>query len=130
MAATDEHSLGGCRCVVIESLRLPFSIGIFDHEKEAPQEVCISLRLYVPEDGPAVSTDISDYVSYADIVDSIEALANSGRHILLVETLAEEIAKLALSDRRVSRVIVDVRKTEIIPAAAGVGVIIERMQEG
>lgn len=122
--------LTGNRCVVIDGLELPFFIGIFDHEKEARQNVRISLRLFVPEPGPAESTDIADYVSYADVVDGIKAIAESERHTLLVETLAEEIATLALSDKRVARVIVDVRKTDIIPEADGVGVIIERKQEG
>jgi dihydroneopterin aldolase len=43
-----------------------------------------------------------------------------------VETLAEEVATLALADARVLSAIVDVRKTEVIPQAKGVGVIIHR----
>jgi dihydroneopterin aldolase len=118
--------LAGHRCVIIDALKVPFRIGIHDHEKEGPQEVVITVRMFIPEDGPAESTDIADYVSYSDVVRAVEALARSDRHILLVENLAEEIAGFALADGRVSRVVVDVRKTEIIPAAAGVGVIIER----
>ena len=118
--------LDGHRCLIIDRLRLPFRIGVLDHEKQAPQEVAISLRLYVREEGPARSTDLGDYVSYATIVDEVRSLAACGRHIPLVENLAEEIAALALADRRVARVLVDVRKTEIVPGCAGVGVAIER----
>ena len=46
-----------------------------------------------------------------------------------METLAEEVAALALADPRVAGAIVDVRKTEIIPEAKGVGVIIHRRRE-
>ena len=73
-----------------------------------------------------VSDDLADYVSYADIVEQLKARAASTRHVNLVETLAEEVAALALADKRVASVVVDVRKTEIIPEAEGVGVIIRR----
>lgn len=118
--------LDGHRCVVISNLRLPFFIGVFEHEKKAPQEVVITVKMYVPEAGRAVSTDIADYVSYADVVDGIKAIADSKDHIELVETLAEKIADIALNDKRVAHVLVDVQKSQIIPEAEGVGVIIER----
>ena len=67
------------------------------------------------------------HVSYADIVDKLKrAGAKSDGHVNLVETLAEEVAALALADSRVVSAVVDVRKTEIIPEAKGVGVIIRR----
>ena len=72
--------------------------------------------------------DLADYVSYADIVDQLKQRAASTRHVELVETLAEEVAALAFADPRVASAIVDVRKTEIIPEARGVGVIIHRQR--
>lgn len=130
MSRAEVLDLDGCRCVAIDELTLPFRIGIYETERGDPQEVKIWVRMFVPESGPAESRDIADYVSYEDLVIKIESLAKSGRHIPLAENLAEEIAALALEDKRVARVVVDVRKTEIIPAAAGVGVTIERAQGG
>ena len=57
-----------------------------------------------------------------------EFLRLSTRHVELVETLAEEVAALAFADPRVASAIIDVRKTEIIPEAKGVGVIIHRQR--
>jgi 7,8-dihydroneopterin aldolase/epimerase/oxygenase len=116
----------GERCVVVDDLRLRFFIGVHEHEKQARQEVSITVHMLVPESGTPPSDDLADYVSYADIVDTLKARAASTRHINLVETLAEEVAALALADTRVAGVVVDVRKTEIIPEAKGVGVIIHR----
>ena len=116
----------GQRCVVIDDLRLRFFIGVHEHEKRARQEVSITIHLFVPETGAPPSDDLADYVSYADIVDKLKERAASTRHTNLVETLAEEVAALALADARVAGAIVDVRKTEIIPEAKGVGVIIHR----
>lgn len=116
----------GQRCVVVDDLRLRFFIGVHEHEKLARQEVSITVHMFVAEFGAPPSDDLADYVSYADIVDALKQRAASTRHVELVETLAEEIAELALADARVAGAVVDVRKTEIIPEAKGVGVIIHR----
>ena len=118
----------GQRCVVIDDLRLRFFIGVHAHEKRARQEVSITIHMFVAETGALPSDDLADYVSYADIVDRLKARAASTRHIELVETLAEEAADLALADARVESVVVDVRKTQIIAEAKGVGVIIRRQR--
>jgi dihydroneopterin aldolase len=116
----------GQLCVVIDDLRLRLFIGVHEHEKEARQEVSITIHMLVPESGAPPSDSLADYVSYADVVEELKARAASTRHVNLVETLAEEVAELALLDARVAGVVVDVRKTEIIPEAKGVGVIIHR----
>ena len=116
----------GERCVVIDDLRLRFFIGVHEHETRARQGVSITVHMFVPESGVPPSDDLADYVSYADIVEELKVRAASTRHVKLVETLAEEIAALVFADPRVASVVVDVRKTEIIPEAQGVGVIIHR----
>jgi 7,8-dihydroneopterin aldolase/epimerase/oxygenase len=54
---------------------------------------------------------MADVPSYADIIDTIVALARGG-HINLVETFAERIAESVLSDRRISVVRVALEKLE------------------
>src|SRR5712672_1354509 len=108
----------GQRCVVIDDLRLRFFIGVHEHEKRARQEVAITVHMFVPETlipetGAPRSDDLADYVSYADIVDQLKQRAAATRDTNLVETLAEEVAALALADPRVASAVVDVRKTEI-----------------
>ena len=131
MSRSPIHPDIGQRCVVIDDLRLRFFIGVHAHEKKARQEVSITIYMFVaepfePKPGASLSDDLADYVSYADIVEQLKARAASACHVNLVETLAEEVAALALEDKRVASVVVDVRKTEIIPEAKGVGVIIRR----
>jgi 7,8-dihydroneopterin aldolase/epimerase/oxygenase len=117
----------GQRCIIIDDLRLRFFIGVHDFEKRQRQEVSISVCMFV-EDGGArrTSDDLADHVSYADIIDKLKRRAAEETHINLVEMLAEEVASFALADPRVVSALVDVRKTEIIPEARGVGVIIRR----
>lgn len=111
--------------VKIDRLSVPLSIGILDHERTAPQTVTISIDMGVniPE---RPSESGQDYVSYAPIVEYLLALSKSGRHIDLVEELADEIFGVVFDDNRVERVRIEIIKPEIFSEAAGVGVIIER----
>jgi 7,8-dihydroneopterin aldolase/epimerase/oxygenase len=118
----------GQRCIVVDDLRLRFFIGVHEHEKQARQEVSITIHMFVAESRGPPSDDLADYASYADIVDQLKQRAASTRHVELVETLAEEVVALAFADPRVASVLIDVRKTEIIPEAKGVGVIIHRQR--
>jgi len=119
----------GYRCIVIDGLRLNLFIGVLEAERRARQEVAISMYLMVRDCGPSRSDRLADHVSYAEVVDQLKERARSPRHTNLVETLAEEAAEMALADGRVESVIVDVRKTAIIPEAqGGVGVVIHRQR--
>jgi FolB domain-containing protein len=119
----------GQRCIVVDDLRLAFFIGVHEHEKQARQEVSITLHMFVADDAAASrSDDLADHVSYSDVVAKLKERAKAVRHTNLVETLAEEAADFALADARVESVVVDVRKTEIVPEAKGVGVIIRRQR--
>ena len=120
----------GEMCLSIRDLEIEFLIGILEHEKRRPQRVRLNISVVVPDSGSHESTDVADYVSYADVIEKIRALAASGRHIPLVENLAEEVAELVLEDARVSRVVVDIQKPDIVPEAGGVGVTIERRRSG
>jgi FolB domain-containing protein len=119
----------GQRCIVVDDLRLDVFIGVHEHERQARQQVSITLHMLVRDDAAtARSDDLADHVSYADVIARLKERASSRRHTQLVETLAEEVADLALVDGRVESVVVDVRKTQIIPEAKGVGVIIRRQR--
>lgn len=120
----------GQRCIVIDDLRLDLFIGVHEHEKQARQQVSITIHMFMPDAGPSRSDDLADHVSYADVVAKLKERAKSMRHINLVETLAEEVADMGLADARVESVLVDVRKTQIVPEARSVGVIIRRRRGG
>ena len=119
----------GQRCIVVDDLRLAFFIGVHEHEKRSRQEVSITIHMFVPDDAAASrSDDLADHVSYSDVVAKLKERAKAVRPTNRVETLAEEAADFALADARVESVVVDVRKTEIVPDAKGVGVIIRRQR--
>ncbi len=115
--------------IFIRDLVLSCSIGVHDWEKLAPQRVRINVDVTAREPGAALEDDIGKVVSYDDLVNSIRGVVAEG-HINLVETLAERVADICLSDPRVVIVRVRVEKPDVIVEASGVGVEIERRRSG
>jgi len=116
------------RLVFVRGLVLQASLGVYPHEKAAPQRVVIGIELAVEDDAAPNSVgadDLRRVVDYERVVKAARATAAAG-HTLLVETLAERIAEAALADGRVLRARVTVEKPDAFPDAASVGVAIER----
>jgi len=111
------------RHVFVRDLELACSIGVHEHERQADQRVRINVDLAVYEE--EVDDNITNVVCYEKITDRIRGLVARG-HINLVETLAEEIAKLCLVSPRVRSARVRVEKLDVYEDAASVGVEIER----
>lgn len=115
------------RHVFIRDLLLSCRVGVHRHEEIAAQRVRINLDLAVREDRPLYD-DLANVVCYERITNSVRS-AVAGRHIKLLETIAEEIASICLDDARVRSVRVRVEKLDIFPDATSVGVEIERFSE-
>ena len=111
--------------IFVHDLVLTGLIGVHSHEQDQPQRIQFNVDL-LSEDGCITADDnIANVVSYEDIVSGIKNLLARG-HVGLVETLAEEIANMCLSDRRVRMVRVRVEKLDVFDEAASVGIEIER----
>ncbi|MCH8183252.1 MAG: dihydroneopterin aldolase, partial [Proteobacteria bacterium] len=70
---------------------------------------------------------LENVVDYETIVQGVKTIVAAG-HINLVETLAERVAGLCLSDARVEAARVRIEKLNVLPEAASVGVEIERVR--
>jgi dihydroneopterin aldolase len=103
------------------------TLGIHEHEKLTPQRIIVSIDLSVREGEGPVHDDISNVVSYENIVKKVEAIIAQG-HVNLVETLAELFAAACLKDKRVMAARVRIEKPDIIPNAKSVGIEIERIK--
>ena len=113
------------RHVFIRDLTLPCSIGVHRHEKDAEQRVRINLDLAVIESDQPIDDNIKNVICYEQLTKGVEEIVERG-HINLVETLAENIAAMCLSDHRVRSVRVRVEKLDVLEQAESVGVEIER----
>lgn len=103
-------------------------IGINKDERREKQDVVVNLTLWANLRPACASDDISDTVDYKDLKKQILALAETSR-FFLVEALAQAIADVCLSDRRVQQVRVLVEKPTALRFARTVGVEIIRSRE-
>jgi dihydroneopterin aldolase len=109
----------------VRDLVVASEIGVHAHEKGRRQRVRINLDLDVEEGAGPREDRIAEVVDYEDIVVRLRKLVIAD-HVNLVETLAERIAQLCLTDRRVRRARVRVEKLDVFADLASVGVEIER----
>lgn len=122
-AMADEAA--GLAHVFIRDLILPCSIGAHRHERDSAQRVRINMDLAVLERPADLDDKLENVFSYEHLADGARTLAASG-HINLVETFAERLAALCLTDPRVRRARIRVEKLDVYADAAAVGVEIER----
>lgn len=111
--------------VYINGLRAETIIGIHDWEREVRQTVVIDLEMGCDTTRPARSDDISYALDYAKVSARVLALVESSE-CLLVETLAEKIARLLTRDYGVPWLRLRLSKPAALEHADDVGVIIER----
>ena len=114
--------------IFIEELELEMSIGVLDSEKKNKQRVIISAELTIIPNKDWQNDEITDVVSYADVIQTIED-TTSQEHINLVETVAERILEECMSTRNVLAMTVKVQKPDIFDNARSVGTEITRIKD-
>lgn len=122
-------SENGLRHVFVRDLVVQAEIGVHRHEKRRRQPVRINIDLAVKESSQPLDDRVGNVVDYETLVEGVRAVIEAG-HINLVETLAEQIAGLALFDNRVLSARVRVEKLKVMKDAESVGVEIERRRSG
>jgi len=115
------------RHVFVRDLVLECSIGVHQFEREATQRVRINLDLAVREADTSgqLKDDLANVVCYEGLTKGVRAIV-ARDHVNLVETLAEDVATMCLSDMRVRSARIRVEKLDILEDALSVGVEIER----
>jgi FolB domain-containing protein len=114
--------------ILVKDLLLRAIVGINDDERTNRQDVVINLVLEADTRPAARSDDIADAVNYRTIAKQVIDLVEASE-FLLVEKLAEEVARVCLADRRVVTAQVTVEKPTALRFAGSVGVSIHRSRE-
>jgi dihydroneopterin aldolase len=111
--------------IFVRQLRLQAWIGLYRHEKIAPQTIEIDLEIALPGDAVFKTRKVADTIDYGVVVEHVRALLAKER-FGLVESLAERIADLLLQDFKSPHVKVSIAKLGVLREAQRVGVTIER----
>jgi len=112
--------------VFIRQLRVQAWIGLYRHEKIAPQTIEIDLEIALPADSTVFkSGKVADTIDYGVVAEHVRALLAKDR-FGLVESLAERVADSILEKFGSPRVKVSIAKLGVLRDAQRVGVTIER----
>lgn len=85
--------------------------GVLPHEREHGQPFVVDVALEVDLAAAAGSDDLMDTIDYAGLSERLVDVVH-GEPVNLIETLAERLAAVCLSDARVQAVTVEVHKPE------------------
>lgn len=111
--------------VLIEGLAVEAIIGVYDWEREVSQRLLVDLEMAWDNRTPAASDDVGDALDYALVSERVASYLIEARPLLL-ETAAEGIAGLLQNEFGVRWLRLTLRKPGAVPAAAAVGVKLER----
>ncbi|PMR76686.1 dihydroneopterin aldolase [Billgrantia endophytica] len=111
--------------VLIESLGVDTVIGVYAWERSITQRLLLDLELATDIRPAAASDDIAQALDYAAISERITRFATEN-DFALVETFCEHLAATLRDEFAIPWLRLTVRKPGAVPAAAAVGVRIER----
>lgn len=106
--------------IFVKDLELEMFIGVLEEEKTSKQRVIINIEVEVEPNTQWQADNISDVVSYVDLIERTQMIADAG-HINLVETFIEKIAEACLSFPSVLNARVNAQKPDIISNTQSVG---------
>ena len=115
--------------VFIKQLQVDTVIGVYDWEKSIQQRLLLDLALTSDQRTAAARDDITLTLDYAVIAEKVTALITA-QPIELIETVAERVASMLLTEFATSKVEVTVSKPGAVAQAQTVGVHIVRTTSG
>ncbi|MGY5450580.1 dihydroneopterin aldolase [Agarivorans sp. MS3-6] len=113
--------------VFIKELTVLATIGAYEWEKQIKQKLVIDLEMAWDNRPSALTDDLSLALDYAAVSQAVSDLVTGQAHEL-VETVAEKVAALVLTQFSVPWLKVTINKPGAVPFATSVGVQIERSQ--
>lgn len=110
---------------VIKDLLLRGIVGVNEWERHTPQDILVNIVIHTDMHEAARTDRIEDALDYSVVVKEVAEHVEGSRHFL-IETLANEIARICLRSPRALRAIVRVEKPAAVRFAKAAGVEIER----
>lgn len=115
--------------IYIHQLRVETTIGVFDWERQIRQTVVLDLDLSADVARAAASDRLEDTLSYKDVARRVSEFV-AASEFGLVETLAERVAGMVMTEFGVAWLRLRVNKRGAVTGARDIGVVIERGSRG
>lgn len=113
--------------VFVKGLKTAAYVGVYEWEHEQPRPLLFDLTMLWDQRAAAAADDIQLALDYDSLSKAVVQLVEA-RPRQLIETVAEEVAELILSDFAATQVTVTVYKPQAVAAAETVGVEITRQR--
>jgi dihydroneopterin aldolase len=110
--------------IVVTDLLLDCTIGVYPGERDRTQRLRFDLELEATPPA-AFDDDFAQVVDYGAVVEAVKATVAANRGHLL-ETLGDRILAACMDDPRIRSAEVTIRKLDLDPDAAGIGVRLSR----
>ncbi len=111
--------------IYLRDLRIDTVIGIYDWERRMKQTVILDIEMGTDIRAAANSDNIEDTLNYKDVAKRIMSFVGDSE-FELVETLAEKVTDIILSEFNTHWVKLTLNKKGAVRGVRDVGVIIER----
>lgn len=111
--------------IYIRDLKIDTVIGVFDWERNITQTISFDIDMATDIRNAAASDDLVDTLDYKAVSKRLIDFV-SGSEFQLVETLAERICEIIITEFNVPWVRLRLNKQGALRGADGVGVLIER----
>ena len=115
--------------IILTDLRIDAVIGIWDWEKRNPQTISIDLEMETDNKTASQSDSIEDALDYKAVCKRVQQFIQESQ-FNLIETVAENVAKIILEEFDVQWLKLRISKPFAIRGSRNVGVSIERTKNG
>jgi dihydroneopterin aldolase len=114
--------------IFLAGLTVDCIVGIWDWERRVKQKIVLDVEMAADVRRAAASDSIEDTLDYKKVAKRLLAFVGESRY-QLVETLAERVAEIVVTEFGVPWVRVRLNKQGAIRGARDVGILIERRRE-
>ena len=115
--------------IILTDLRIDAVIGIWDWEKRNPQTISIDLEMQTDTKKASQLDSIEDALDYKAVSKRVKQFIQASQ-FNLIETLAENVAKIILEEFDIQWLKLRISKPFAIRDSRNVGVSIERTKDG
>ncbi len=115
--------------IILTDLRINAVIGIWDWEKRNPQAISIDLEMQTDTKKALLSDSIEDALDYKAVSKRVKQFVQANQ-FNLIETLAENVAKIILEEFDVQWLQIRISKPFAIRDSNNIGICIERTKDG
>lgn len=114
--------------IFIQDLHVRAILGVRPWEREKLQDIVVNITVFTDSRNAAVTDDIAHCVDYSLLAKRTTQRVQDAKR-WTVESLADDIAQIALEDRAAIKVIVRVEKPGAVRFSKSVGIEIERSRD-